>query len=67
MGRFVNGCESGVAMDEQRRSYRQRLIALAAASIGSLAASAISYGAAIYRAANPEPLRAAVPGETVDT
>lgn len=67
MGRFVNGCESGVAMDEQRRTYRQRLIALAAASIGSLAASAISYGAAIYRAANPEPLRAAVPGETVDT
>ncbi len=43
-----------------------RLIALAAASIGTLAASAISYGAAIYRAANPNPC-APPAGETADT
>lgn len=53
--------------NEQRRNYRQRLLALAAASIGGLTASAISFGAAIYHAANPEPLHAAVPGEMVDT
>jgi hypothetical protein len=53
--------------NEQRRNYRQRLLALAAASIGGLAASAISFGAAVYDAANPEPLHSAAPGETVDT
>ncbi|MDX0615612.1 hypothetical protein GOC93_18510 [Sinorhizobium medicae] len=54
-------------MTNEHRNFRQRLLALAAASIGTLAASAFSYGAAIYRAANPEPLRTAALGETVDT
>lgn len=53
--------------NEQRRSFRQRLLTLAAASIGSLVASAVSFGTAIYYAANPEPLHSAAPGEMVDT
>jgi hypothetical protein len=51
----------------QQRSFRQRLVALAAASIGGVAASVISYGMAIYHAANPAPLRIAALGETLDT
>lgn len=53
--------------NEQRRNLRQRLYALAAASIGSVIASAISFGMAIYHAANPEPLHSAELGEMVDT
>ncbi len=53
--------------DEQRRSFRQRLAAIVIAGIGTAAASVFSYAAAIYEAANPEPMRELSPGETVDT
>lgn len=52
---------------ERRQGLRQRFIALTVASVGSVMASAISYGMAVYRAANPEPLRMVSLGETVDT
>ncbi|MFB8342087.1 hypothetical protein ACWGNA_15150 [Brucella cytisi] len=53
--------------DEQRRSFQQRLAAIVIAGIGTAAASVFSYAAAIYEAANPEPMREISPGETVDT
>jgi hypothetical protein len=53
--------------DEQRRSFRQRLAALVIAGVGSATASVFSYAAAIYEAANPEPMRKIEAGETVDT
>lgn len=53
--------------DEQRRSFRQRLAAIVIAGIGTAAASVFSYATAIYKAANPAPLREVSAGETVDT
>ena len=52
---------------ERLSGLRRRLLAVLAAGIGGVAASAASFAMAVYEAAHPEPLRVAEVGEPVDT
>ena len=53
--------------DERQSTLRNRLLALLIAGIGGLAATAISFGMAVYAAANPEPVPVVAPGKPIDT
>jgi hypothetical protein len=53
--------------DEKRQTLRRRLLAFLLAGIGSMAATAISFGMTVYDAAHPKPVPVMAPGEPIDT
>jgi hypothetical protein len=53
--------------DEKRQTLRRRLLAFLVAGVGSLAATAISFGMTVYDAAHPKPLPTVAPGQPIDT
>jgi len=53
--------------DEKRQTLRRRLLAFLIASVGSMAATAISFGMTVYDAAHPKPVPVVAPGQPIDT
>jgi hypothetical protein len=53
--------------DEKRQTLRRRLLALLIAGVGSMAATAISFGMTVYEAAHPKPVPSSAPGQSIDT
>lgn len=58
--------EEPLAID-RRASLRQRLLAVAVASVGAAAAATVSFALSVYEAAHPQPLREVGANEPVDT
>lgn len=53
--------------DDKRQTVRRRLLAFLIAGVGSMTATAISFGMTVYEAAHPKPVPVAMPGQPIDT
>lgn len=53
--------------DEKRQTLRRRLLAFLIAGVGSMTATAISFGMTVYDAAHPKPVPTVPPGQPIET